>query len=143
MLRHGLQASVIVAVLPMRMVQVPLYEIVGVVPVQHRLVPAVRSMNVIGLMRPTLVVRRAAISVGWSDSQLVFVDVISVNVMQMAVVEIIGVAVVYHCHVTAIRTVDVRMCFLFHAGLRHFFPLFAVGSFPEGQPECEIKSART
>jgi len=109
----------------MRMVQVPFYQIVGVVPVQHRLVPAIRSMNMVGLMCPTLVFRRAAISVGWSDSQFVFVDVISVNVMQMAFVKIIGVAVVYNCHVAAIRAVDVRMCFLFQAGLNHFFPLFA------------------
>ena len=52
------------------------------------------------------------------------VHMISMHVVQMAVVEIIGVSIVPHRGVAAFWAVGVRMFFLFHAGSRHFIPFF-------------------
>lgn len=102
-LRSGcrFQAPVIVAVFPVRMVQVPLDQIVGVIAVQHGLMPAIGSMNVAGFVCPALVVRRAAILVRRPIGQRVLVDMISMYVVQMTVVKIIGVPVMRHCLVSA------------------------------------------
>lgn len=43
----GLEAAVVVAVCSMRMMQVPFYQVIGVVSVQHGLVAAIRTMSVI------------------------------------------------------------------------------------------------
>ena len=109
----------IVAVLPVRMVQVPLYHVVGVISVQHRLVPAIWPVNMAGFMSATLVVRCAAVLVGRPDRQPVFVHMISMHMVQMTVVKIIDVAVVPDCGVAAVRAVGMCVSFLLHAGLRH------------------------
>jgi hypothetical protein len=119
---------VIVAVFPVRMVQVPTHQIIGVIPVQHSFVATIGSMNVVGVMRPALVVRRAAILIGWPVGQFVFVDMISMHVVQMTFVKIIDVAIVPDRGVPTIRAVRVCVSFLFQAGLRHFFPFLAVAS---------------
>jgi hypothetical protein len=110
---------VIVAVLLMRMVQVAVDQIVHVVSVHNPFVPAVRSMNVIGLMSPAPVVRRAASLVICPYFQLVFVHMIPVHMMEMTIVEIIGMAVVSDCGVATIRAMDMSVPFLFHTRSSH------------------------
>jgi hypothetical protein len=48
-----------------------------------------------------------------------FVNVVSMNMVQMAVVEVIGMAVVLDGCVATIGAVDVRMSFMFSAGFSH------------------------
>ena len=128
----------IVAVFPVRMVQVPLDQIVGVIAVQHGLVSAIGSMNVAGFVCPALVVRRAAILVRRPVGQRVLVDMISMYVVQMTVVKIIGVAVVPNRGVAAIHAVSVGVIFLFHARFRHCFPfLFWLPGRTTGMGEQE------
>ena len=59
---------VIVAVLPVWMMQVPRHQIVRMIPVDHRFMAAIRSVNVIGLMGFALMVWRTAILVGRTSS---------------------------------------------------------------------------
>jgi hypothetical protein len=113
--------------LPVRMVQVPAHQIVGVISVQYGFVPTIGSMDVAGVMCATLVVGCTAILIGW-PVQFVFVDMISMYVVQVTVVKIIGVAIVPDGGVAAIRTVRVRVSFLFHAGLGHLSSFLAVVS---------------
>jgi hypothetical protein len=77
-------------------------------------------MNVFRRMGPALVLRRAVILI----LQCVHVNVITVDMVQMSVVEIIDVAVVLDCGVAATRAVSVCMPFLLHASLRHGVSLF-------------------
>ena len=102
-----------------RMVQMALHQVIDMVAVGHGFVPAVGAVNVIGFMRAAVVLGRASILVGLVGRQCVFVHMIAVNVMQVAVVEIIGVAIVVDGGMAAIRSVNVSMPFVFAAGFRH------------------------
>jgi hypothetical protein len=105
---------VIVAVLPARVVQVSFHEIIQMVSVPDLFVPAVRTVNVIPLVRFALVVRRTTILICSAYFQYMLVDVILMYMMQMAVVEIVCMAVVLDSRVSALRAVDVSVLFLFH-----------------------------
>ena len=53
----------IVAVVAVRMVQVPVNKVADVIPVRHRFVPAARTMNVPWSVRRAAMLRRAAIGI--------------------------------------------------------------------------------
>jgi hypothetical protein len=116
------QPPVIVAVFPMRMMQVAFHQVVRMVAVLYRLMPAVGSMDVIGGMRPALVVRCAMVLIGAGGFERMFVNMVAVDMVQMPVVKVIHVAIVLDGSVAAIGTMNVRMFFLFHASSRHWFP---------------------
>jgi hypothetical protein len=122
---------VIVAMLPVGMVQVAFHQIVRMVAMADGFMPAVGPMNVIGAMRPALVVRGTAILIRGAGSQCVFVDMIAMHVVKMTVVEIVDVALVANGRMAAVRTMGMRMSFLFHAGLSHCFFLSWPGRFPD------------
>jgi hypothetical protein len=100
---------VVVAVGPVRVVQVALDEVVDVVPVRYPLVPARRAVNVSLGMPGAAVRRRAVRRVRGADLERVIVDVVSVHVVKMTVVEIIDVVAVVHRDVAAARRVRVRV----------------------------------
>jgi len=88
-------------------------------------------MDMVGLVSSTAVVRCAAILVCCACHQVVFVNMVSVNVVQMAVVEIIDMVVVLDGRVAAIRAVDMGMPFMFTAGFSH-----------GNSPICEVPTPR-
>jgi hypothetical protein len=76
------------------MVQVTIDEVVDVIPVRHRFVPATGAVDVIGGMAGARVVGRA---VGWilvADRERVLVDVVVVDVVEVPVVQKVDVALV-------------------------------------------------
>jgi hypothetical protein len=92
-----------------RMMQMSVDEIVGVIPVRHRFVTAARTMPMRRIMSAATVVGRAAIGVGCAHLDDVLVDVIFMRVMQMTVVKIVDVAVVPNRDMTAARFMRVRV----------------------------------
>ena len=113
------QFAVIVTMGPVWMVQVALHQIVHMVAVRDGFMPTVRAVDVVGLMRSAVVVGCTTILVGFAGFQFVFVHMVSVKVVQMAVVQIIGVSIVLDSRVTTIGTVDMGMPFMSYAGFRH------------------------
>jgi hypothetical protein len=95
-----LDAPVVVAVVAVGMVQVLVHQIVDMVAMRDRLVPAAGAVLV-----GTLHFRRAARRIGRVDADHVLVDVIAMHVVQMAVMQIVDVAVMADCQVTAIGAV--------------------------------------
>jgi hypothetical protein len=93
-----LHATVIVAVVGVRMMQVPVDQIVDVVAVRDGLVPAAGAMLVAALD-----LGRAAGRVRRTDRQRMLVDVIAMHMMQMAVMQIINMAVMADRRVSAAR----------------------------------------
>ena len=77
----------IVAVSCVGVVQVPVDDVVGVVAVRDRVVPARGSVNVIRVVRARAVGRRASRGVRSADRERVLVDVARVRVMQVPIVE--------------------------------------------------------
>ena len=105
----GWKFPVIVAVSPVRMVQVPRYEVVDMIPVLHGFVAATGPMLVSLVVRAARVGRRAGGRVRPADGERMLVDVIVVRVVQMTIVQVVGVTVVLHGLVAAAGAVLVRV----------------------------------
>jgi hypothetical protein len=99
----SLHHTVVVAVSPVRMVQMTVDQIVDVVAVRNCLVPAAAAVYMTLGMPSTIVAGRAAVRMCGVYFNPMVVHVIPVSVMQMAVVEIIGMALMLDFRVAAIR----------------------------------------
>jgi hypothetical protein len=101
----------------MRMVQPPLDEIIRVVPVRHGFMTATGTMLMAGGV--TRLGRLAAIRVGGVHRQRVLIVMTFVRVMQMAVVQIIDMALVLDRGVATARTVLVVVMLVRVMFVRH------------------------
>jgi hypothetical protein len=101
------ERAVIVAVARMRVMQVTIDQVVDMVAMWNGLVAASRTVNVSGHVTVTRVPGRAAGGMHRIDCDRALVDVIAVDVVQMAFVEIVDVAVVFDGAMAATRAVDV------------------------------------
>jgi hypothetical protein len=99
---------VVVAVVSVRVVQVPVDQKVDVVAMRHRFMPASGPVHMARLVPLALVLGRAAIGVLIRDLDHVLIDVIAVRMLQMAAGQIIDVAAVANRLMAATRTVLVR-----------------------------------
>lgn len=99
------QRPVVVAVGAVVVVQVLPDEVVHVIAVRDRFVTAVRSVDVIVGVFRAVVRRRAAIVVGGANGDDVLVDMRLMRVVQVAIVEVVGVSIVGHRGVSAARSV--------------------------------------
>lgn len=103
------RCSVVVAVAPVRVVQVPAYQVVGVPGMRNRFVAASGSVRVLRVVLAAHVFRGAAVRMSRIVGQFVAVHVIAVHVMQVAFMQIIGVPVVLHLRVPAVCAVRMNM----------------------------------
>jgi hypothetical protein len=94
-----------VAMLPM---QPPVDEIIDMVAVRYRLVPAIGSMDMalVALGRPSF---RAAVGVRIAYVDPMLVDMAVVRVVEMTIVQIVRMPVMAHSHMAAIRPVLMGM----------------------------------
>jgi hypothetical protein len=79
------------------------------IPVRHARVPASRPVRVRRIVRLAAVRRRTSITVRTADRDGVLVDVIAVHMVQVAVMQVVGVALVEDGRVPAARAVNVRV----------------------------------
>lgn len=104
------QIAVIIAVIVVRMMQTPIDEIVGVACVRDRLVPAIRAVTMLaGVTTGPL---GTTVGVARTDGDDVLIDMILMGMMQVPVVQVIGVAVMHDRRMPAPRTVNVVMRFV-------------------------------
>lgn len=118
--RHG-HRTVVVAVVAVGVVQVPVHEVVHVVAMWHGLVSAAGAVHVTRVVRAAVVVGCALIRVLRADRQHMLVDVVTVGVMQVAIVQVVHVPVVLQRGVAAAGTVLV--CVALMNLTVHFIPL--------------------
>ncbi len=91
----------VIAVITVGMMEMAVDQIVDVVPVRHRLVPAAGSMHVMGIMTTAGMRRRASIGIGGSHRNGVLVDMVSMRMVEVPVMQVIDVTVVLHRSVPA------------------------------------------
>jgi hypothetical protein len=84
----------VVAVPAMRVMEMPAHHIIEVIPVRRSLVATLGSMRMLLLVTFAIVAGRAVFRVRAANRNGVFIDVSAMNVMQMAIVKIIGVSIV-------------------------------------------------
>ncbi len=91
----------IVAVAIVRVVEMAIDQIVGVIAMRHGGMAAAGTVDVTGGVAGAAMVRRALGRVGRVDRDRVLVDVIAVEVVQVAVVQVVDVASVLDRDVAA------------------------------------------
>jgi hypothetical protein len=93
-------------------------EVVDVVAVRHGFVSTAGAMHMIGGVTRTDVTTGAGIRVGLRNFNFVLVDMFAMRVMQMAVVQVVDVAVMFYGGVTTSRSMGVIVIFVvwFFAG---------------------------
>src|SRR5262249_24675733 len=89
-----LQRPVVIAVPAVRVMQMPLHEVVAVIGVRDDLVPTVRAVRMALVVLAARVRWRAGHRVRSSLGQSALVDVVGVHVVEMAIVEVVGVVTV-------------------------------------------------
>jgi hypothetical protein len=87
------------------MVQVTVDQVVDVVTVRHRLVPASWPVHMIGVVRTAPVLGRAPVRISRRHLNDVLVDVIAMHMMQMPVVEEVHMVAMANSCMPAARTV--------------------------------------
>ena len=98
-----------------RMVQVAGHQVVHVIPMGNLLMAAGRTVAMCLLMPGTGVLGSAGSRVGRIDRQNVLIHVVAMNVVQVAIVQIIDMAVVHDAGVAAIRPVLVAVALVVRA----------------------------
>lgn len=96
-----------------------LHQVVNVITVWNCLMSALRSVDVTLFMPPTLMTRRTAHRIDSADIDLMHLDAIAPHVLQTAVLQIVDVAIVFHCFVTAGGTVNMGDWGFLGVGLVH------------------------
>ncbi len=89
--------------------QVPVHQIVDVIAVGDRLVSASGAVLVAIVVRAARVIGRAVRGVGAADRQLVLVDVVRVRMVQVPIVQVVGMTVVADRHVATAFAMRVRV----------------------------------
>jgi hypothetical protein len=107
----------VVAVAVVRVVEVTLDQIIGVIAVRHAGMSARGAVDVVGRVAGAAVVRRALRRVGRVDGDRVLIDVIAVDVMQVPIVEVVDVAGVLDREMAAAGAVNMVVALV--DGVRH------------------------
>ena len=92
-----------------RMMQMALDKIVGVLAMRHGWMAAVRAVNVPGLVALVPVRRRALVRVSGADLDHVLIDAVPARAVQVPVMEIVDMVSVLDGDVSAARSMMVRM----------------------------------
>ena len=108
-MRDYRQRSVIIAMIAMRMVQMPIDQIIYVVTMRNRRMSAARSMSMRRIVSATAMLWRAAHRILFSYFDHVYIDLTTTRIIQMAVVQIVDVTLMANRDVTTVGTVGVRM----------------------------------
>ena len=106
----------VVAVPAVRVVQVPVHEVVGVVAVGDGLVPAARAVDVAGLVRVAAVLGGAPVGMLGAHVEHELVDVRLVRAVQGPVVQVVDVVAVLDGRVPAAGAVDVPVLLVLLTG---------------------------
>ncbi len=109
----------IIAVVAMLVVQMPIHEVIDVIAVWNRFVTTIGAVLVPLLVTGAMVIRSACAGIRGTHWQGVFFDLPAALMMQVAVVEVIDVAIVENARVAAVRTMLVRVVAVFGRHLNH------------------------
>lgn len=103
------QHPMVVAMAAVRVVQMAIDQIVDMVAMRHGFMAATGPMDMAGGMAGARMVRRASDRIGRRRFDMVFIDMIAVQVMQMPVMQIIDMALVADGGMAAGRAMLVGM----------------------------------
>jgi hypothetical protein len=129
-----LNLAVVVAVVTVRMVEVISNEVINVIAVGYGLMPAARAVDVVGIMPVAGMGRGTVRRIRGAYFKDVLVDVISVEVMEVAVVKIIDVVTMTNgCMAAAGSMLMVMTSRMLIVAVAHGCLLSRLGACVDGQ----------
>lgn len=132
----------VVAVIPVPMMQVVLHQVVDVIPVRNLRMPAVGTVDMVFAVLAALVLWGTAGRVRRTDREHVLVHMVAVNVVQVPVVQIVAMVPMLHGHVPAVQPVLVAVSFVRQAvRLSQGRLLFARRAHMEYSASCAAQRA--
>jgi hypothetical protein len=120
LLHRTLDGTMVIAMVAVGVMQVPVDEIVHMIGMRDAVVPAPRTVHMGAIMSSARMTGGAFLPVRPIAFKDVFVYMITVHVMQMPVVQIVGMAIVPDRGVTAARSMRVRVMLVLIASLVGF-----------------------
>ncbi len=132
-LLHNLNLAVIVAVAVVWMMEMSIHKVVNMIAVRYSLMPAVFTMRMLHIVR---VAGMAICTFGWVGRvyfQRMLVHMSVMGVVQVSIVQVIGVVAVLNSSVPAVFTVLMSMIWMNSVILRHNSPSrywYSVGISP-------------
>jgi hypothetical protein len=107
----------------MRMMKVPFDQVVHMISMWHGFVAASRPMHMALIVCATAVPGGASVGVGGRHLNSMFIDMVTVHMVQVPVMQIINMASMPDSRVTTIGSVDMRMVRMLRIGAgRHVAP---------------------
>ena len=120
------ELSVIVAMLAMGVMEMPIDQVIDVIPVGHGLVATIGAMDVGSIMATAGMIGCALLRVGLVDFKSMLVHVVTMRMMQMPVMKVVNVAIVPNGHMTAVGAMLVVMVLVLFAAHLRFPPHWRV-----------------
>ena len=90
----------------------PVHQVIYVVAVGNRFMSTVRTVNMVGVVTTAPVLRRTSVRVGIRDRNGVLINMTIVRVVQVPVMKVVDMTIVDNGLMAAVRTVNVRVCFV-------------------------------
>ncbi len=99
----------IIAMITVRMMQMPIHQIADMVAVGHGLVTTTGSMLVVFIVSAALMLRRATVGVGRRDLDYVLNNLFAFDVLKVAACQVVHVILVLNREMAASRAMMMRM----------------------------------
>ncbi|MCX7184767.1 MAG: hypothetical protein NTW90_05980 [Nitrosospira sp.] len=112
-----------VTVIAMRMMQVAVNQIIHMIAMRNLLMPASRTVDMASIMTGTDVIRGALGGVRGTDLQYMLVNMRTVDMVQMAIVQIVGMTGVVYGQMSAAWTMLVIVMAMLLAGIHAYPPV--------------------
>jgi hypothetical protein len=117
-----LNLPVIVAVIAVRVVKVAVHQVIDVVAVRHRFMAAAGAVPMSLVVLAAIMVGSALGGISAADRQRVFLDFVAFVVVQVPIVQVVGVALVADGLVAAVGPVLMVVAFVVGRHVSHLPP---------------------
>lgn len=104
--------AMVVAMIIVRVVKVPLDQVINMVAMRNRLVSTLRPMHMIRSMPRAIVPGRAVLRIRRVYANNMFIDMVFMRIMQMAVMQVVDVAIVHDSGMAAFQPMEMIMIFV-------------------------------
>jgi hypothetical protein len=104
--------AMIIAMIIVWVMKMPIDQVINMVAMRNCLVSTLRPMHMSRCMPRAIVPRGAILRVGRGYANHMFIDMVFMRIMQMAVVQVVDVAIVHDSGVAAFQPMEMIMIFV-------------------------------
>ncbi len=102
----------IIAMIIVRVMKVPIHQVIKMVAMRNCLVSTLRPMHMVSRMPRAIVPRGTVLRIERGYANHMFIDMVFMRIMQMAVMQVVDVAIVHDSGVAAFQPMAMVMIFV-------------------------------